>query len=70
MLDVVAGEIGVGEPAHGYEDRCCFVVVVQGDLRCAVADVDDMADDTLLFTPGDFDPVSDLDRVLGETERY
>ena len=67
---MITGEIGVGERAHGYEERCSFIVGVQDNLRCATADVDDMASKTLLFTIDDFDPVSDFDRVLGETERY
>ena len=70
VLDVITGEIGVGECVHGYEERCSFIVGVQDNLRCAMADVDDMAGKTLLFTIDDFDLVSDFDHVLGKTERY
>ena len=70
VLDVVTGEIEVGERTHGYDERRSFVVGVQVHFRCAIANVDDIADETLLFTIEDLDPVSDLDHVLGETERY
>ena len=67
---MITGEIEVGERTHGYEERRSFVVGVQDDLRCAIADVDDIADETLLFAIDDLDPVSNFDRVLGETEHY
>ena len=68
VLDVVTGEIEVGECVHRYEERSNFIVGVQVHLHCAITNIDDMADKISLFTIDDLDPVSDLDRVLGETE--
>ena len=64
VLDVVTREIEVGEHVHRYEERSSFVIGVQDDLRCAIANVNDIADKTLLFA------IDDLDRVLGEMECY
>ena len=70
VLDVVTGEIEVGERVHTYEERSSFVIGVQDDLHYTIANVNDIADETLLFTIKDLDPVSNLDHVLGEMECY
>ena len=66
ILDMVTGEIEVGEHAHRYEEGSCFIIGVQYDLCCAIANVDDIADETLLFAINNFDLMSNLDCVLGE----
>ena len=66
ILDMVTGEIEVGEHAHRYEEGSCFVIGVQYDLCCAIANVNDIADETLLFAINNFDLMSNLDCVLGE----
>jgi hypothetical protein len=55
MLDVVAGEIQVGEHVLRHEKHRGIIT----------ADVSRMADEALLFTGNHLDPVSDLDCVLG-----
>ena len=67
VLDMITGEIGVGEHIHGYEERCSFIISVQDNLHCAIADIEDIANKTLLLAIDDLDLVLDLDCVLGGT---
>ena len=70
MLDMVAGGIHLCERTQRYEKRSGIVRGLQYDGRPAIADIDGMAEETLLFAVEDLDSISDLDRVLRESERH